>query len=341
MSYLFGGVLKSTVTLLTADILALDTTPFTIVPAPPTGFGILVNQVQLEYIAGTQPFTVTGGGYLVQYSNTHNPSPGLDGGYMASSILTLPFNQFGILGPPMYFGASFNGGVQPVGSFGPTDNSGITNNLTQVQNNGPTATYFGDFTLVNGNVHDGALNGYWVTIAGFTNSANNGTFLVDSATNSTYASIEVVNASAVNETHAGTAVFQNKIKAAAIQLGLFRTTDNPAFSGSYNVGGGLLTATVTAGQGGTGYTPGDTGTVGPGSGGGSGAKYSVTTAPGGVVSAVSITQAGNLFLDGETGIPTTVLTGGGSGTLQLDVASTRKGNGSLKVTTYYQLIPLS
>lgn len=74
--------------------------------------------------------------------------------------------------------------------------------------------------------------------------------------------------------------------------------------------GAILTISVNAG--GTGYAPGDTGTIGAGA-----ATYSVTTAPAGVVTAVSLTAGGTGY-SVATGVSTTATSGGGSG-LKLNI----------------------
>jgi len=102
--------------------------------------------------------------------------------------------------------------------------------------------------------------------------------------------------------------------------------------------GALLTAHV--GVGGTGYAPGDTGTVNSSSGA---ATYQVTTAPGGVVSAVTIPSGGTLpatadYVVGQT-YPTSVSTGGGDGALTLVADTTTHGNGTGKVYVEYIIYP--
>jgi hypothetical protein len=81
-------------------------------------------------------------------------------------------------------------GINPPGAF----------TLTSVSNTGSGAQYNG--TITGGGTPANVYAGYFFTIAGFTNAANNGTFLCIA---SSAFSITVVNANALAETHAGTA----------------------------------------------------------------------------------------------------------------------------------------
>jgi hypothetical protein len=68
-----------------------------------------------------------------------------------------------------------------------------------------TGVYTG--TITNGGSN--AWQGYYFTIAGFTNSANNGTFLCTASSTTT---LTLVNASSTSETHAATAAFQSPLQ---------------------------------------------------------------------------------------------------------------------------------
>jgi hypothetical protein len=80
--------------------------------------------------------------------------------------------------------------------------------LTAAANaSGGTTVYTG--TITNGASPSNAWQGYYFTTSGFTNAANNGTFL---CTASTATNITLANASGVAETHAGTCAFQNPVQ---------------------------------------------------------------------------------------------------------------------------------
>lgn len=110
--------------------------------------------------------------------------------------------------------------------------------------------------------------------------------------------------------------------------------------------GNLQSATVTGGAGGGGYTNGDMGDVLCGQGG----TYTVTGSLAGVVTAVSVT--GGMGYNTQAGCMTQPETGGGDGTLQLDIVvsnagsglttntTVQHGDGSLTVTIWYTIAPL-
>jgi hypothetical protein len=110
--------------------------------------------------------------------------------------------------------------------------------------------------------------------------------------------------------------------------------------------GNLQSATVTLGMGGTGYMNGDTGTV-SGCGDMTG-TYTVLTSTAGVVNTVSVTGGTQYFT--QPNCSTTVTTGGGDGTLQLNVVAAtgsgltvkltdQPGDGTLTITTWYTVAP--
>lgn len=81
--------------------------------------------------------------------------------------------------------------------------------------------------------------------------------------------------------------------------------------------GAVTVANVTFGAGGTNYAPGDTGVV-DGINGGSGATYTVLTVGGsGAVTSFSITPGSGYVVENSN--PTSVLTGNGDGTLEIDI----------------------
>jgi hypothetical protein len=88
--------------------------------------------------------------------------------------------------------------------------------------------------------------------------------------------------------------------------------------------GAITAANVTAGHGGANYAIGDTGSV-VGSGGGSGATYTVTAiGVGGAVTAFTITPGSKYTAVG--GNATSILTGNGDGTLEIDVTAVADNN---------------
>jgi hypothetical protein len=100
-------------------------------------------------------------------------------------------------------------------------------------------------------------------------------------------------------------------------------------------GGVITSATPTSGHLGLLYAVNDTGTF---SGcGNTAAQYKVAAvSAGGLVSSVSILISGSAYIT-LGGCTTTVLTGSGNGTLNLDVVAAN-GNGSILVTTVYTVI---
>jgi hypothetical protein len=93
---------------------------------------------------------------------------------------------------------------------------------------------------------------------------------------------------------------------------------------------------VTSGSAGTGYAPGDTGQIdGEGDGG---AAYTVlTVGGGGAVLTFSVTAGGTGYVP-QTGVTTTVASGGGDGTFEVDVNSVVQPNGTLKATLAYYVV---
>lgn len=85
--------------------------------------------------------------------------------------------------------------------------------------------------------------------------------------------------------------------------------------------GPIVGISVTPTHGGTGYAAGDTFTIG----GGTAGVGTVTLVAAGVAKSVLITTPGTGYQD-ATGVTTTVLTGGGDGTLQVNVAALRQLN---------------
>jgi hypothetical protein len=79
-----------------------------------------------------------------------------------------------------------------------------------------TTVYTG--TITNGALITNMWQGYYFIVTGFTNSANNGTFLCSASTATT---LTLVNATGVAETHAATAAFQNPC-----QIGIHSSTSD-------------------------------------------------------------------------------------------------------------------
>jgi len=105
---------------------------------------------------------------------------------------------------------------------------------------------------------------------------------------------------------------------------------------TYNVG---PISTTTLGAGGLGYAANDTGTITTGNGD---ATYTVlTVGAGGAVLTYSITAPGTLY---ATGAGQATATGGaqpGIGVgFTVNVTAVATGNGTLKIVTYYQIIPV-
>jgi hypothetical protein len=84
--------------------------------------------------------------------------------------------------------------------------------LTQATRSGSNTTY--TFTTESG-AGSNAWDNASVTVAGFTNAGNNGTFTITASTTTTFT---VINASGVNETHAGTAISSAVVQSPAIVL---------------------------------------------------------------------------------------------------------------------------
>jgi hypothetical protein len=132
----------------------------------------------------------------------------------------------------------------------------------------------------------------------------------------------------------------------AIQSAFFDTTD--IFPGPDNESLALVSlsaytngaiATATLGAGGAGYVANDTGTITTGSGD---ATYKVlTVGGGGAVLTLSITGAGTSYAvgNGQATAPGGAQPGAGAG-FTVNVTAVTQGDGTLKVTTYYQIIPV-
>jgi hypothetical protein len=99
--------------------------------------------------------------------------------------------------------------------------------------------------------------------------------------------------------------------------------------------GPILTATVTSGNAGTGYAPGDTGNINTGD---NNAAYTVNTVDGGGgVLTFTLTNGGQGNTV-STGNGTTVTSGGGDGTFEVDINSVGQPNGTATLTLLYYLL---
>jgi hypothetical protein len=116
--------------------------------------------------------------------------------------------------------------------------------------------------------------------------------------------------------------------------------DDGALTVDANTGIGYSGAILTSSldSGGTGYAPGDTGTVD----GGTGATYEVDTVDGGgEVTAFTITAGGSGYIE-ATEVSTQVSTGGGDGFFTINVDSiTPLSDGAARVTVLYYVMELA
>ncbi len=107
--------------------------------------------------------------------------------------------------------------------------------------------------------------------------------------------------------------------------------------GDAGVFGAISSIAVTSGQGGTGYANGDLFNIN----GGNGGIGIVVSNTGGVVDTVAVTgpgtSPGNSYQT-DSGLSTTVNTGGGDGTLQVDLTVPTPGTGNASVTLFYQTV---
>jgi hypothetical protein len=71
-----SDILSARVTLTTAQLEAMYATPVSVLPAPGSGFAIVVEQIQLEIIAGGTAFTAGGAIEFVYHGTSTNPVNG-------------------------------------------------------------------------------------------------------------------------------------------------------------------------------------------------------------------------------------------------------------------------
>lgn len=172
------------------------------------------------------------------------------------------------------------------------------------------------------------------TVAGFTNSGNNGTFLGANAATGT--TIVLHNAGAVNETHAATASNSIENQPLTITIG-----DNFPEIGTM---GAIATAKIMGGHSGTGYSPGDTGDIEDG-GTGTLAHYTVNTIDGGTGIATFTLNSGGCNSGGafgyalNQGYNDTNQSGGGSGAIFVPQTVTQ-GNGTARIVCTYTILPI-
>jgi hypothetical protein len=120
----------------------------------------------------------------------------------------------------------------------------------------------------------------------------------------------------------------------------------PAGASSVSYNCGPITA-LTVANGGTGYAPGDTFNIDPGTvfSDSGNATGHVLTAPGGVVATVAVNTAGSSYLFttanlGSGPYPTTHTSGAGDNALTLNVTGVTAGDGTAVLTVLYQIVTL-
>lgn len=200
---------------------------------------------------------------------------------------------------------------------------------------GRTSTYTGTITGFSDYVVNGGFQrSLRFTIAGFTNGANNGTFRVASTTATT---LSLDNTSAVNETHAATATSQwMENQPMVVMIG-----DN--FPEIKNIGP-ILSASIMAGNSGSGYAPGDTGDIDDG-GTGTFAHYTVNTVNGGTGIATFTLNSGGCNSPGamgyslNQGYSDTNASGAGSGAVFVP-QTVQAGNGIARMVVTYTILPI-
>lgn len=118
-----GGSKLITGTIATpAALIAIYATPLQLVPAPPVGFGIIVNSFYLEAVFGSAAFT-GGGPIIVQYGNTiHGAGTNTIVNATAATIpaaflTTFAANQFGLLVNEGAAGATASANITAAGVF--------------------------------------------------------------------------------------------------------------------------------------------------------------------------------------------------------------------------------
>lgn len=210
MSYLIGGVQTAVVSLTANQIKNLYASPVTIVGAPGTGFFLVPLTAYIQTFPGTQMFASSGA--LLLGHGTPQPvgpiaiqdNPDVDPGACYAVFKEPPFDN----GCSVLFDNIKKNDQLPhkIALTLSQASAAPVFTLTQVSNpaGSGSTTYTGTITGGAGN----AFAKYRFTVTGFTNSANNGTFVCSSSTGTT---LVVQNADAVAETHAATATSQSSL----------------------------------------------------------------------------------------------------------------------------------
>jgi hypothetical protein len=314
-----SGLHCNTVTLTQANILALDTTPFTLVPAPGAGLVVFpfATRWKFTFVTAAYQGTCTAGQYVSMWWN-NNTNPFL---YVFPQQFFLNIENFNW---PAFANvnstvANFSGGMFPFTQGAGNPGAGVDPaNYTNV----PFV-----LELLPGQI--GCLNfGNPVTFV----PVNAGTGYVVGDVVGIPASNDAFEVAAIGAGGTVTTLINNDL--GALAPGTYTATNF----------GNVTSATVTASHGGTGYANGNTGTI---SGCGDGtATYQVSASSGGVVSAVTITSGtASSMYSVHSGCTTTATSGGGSG-LELNTVAAagsgltvavtiQPGDGTLTITTWY------
>lgn len=403
MSYLIGTIQSAVVNLNAGDVGNLYSSPKLVVPSPGSGFLLMPITCYIQFFPGSHKFG-TSGSLVMGYGTTP---------------ITVVSNQDNVDIDPTYNIFSeppYNNGFTSMFDTVKKGDSAWHNvsltlsqvatspvfTLTAASNPVSTqgeVTYTGTITGGTGN----AFEFYTFTITGFTNSANNGTFLCTSSSSST---LVLQNANGVAETHAGSAAAQTTLYTGTItnpaeftpgtpnqrtasftvagftnsaNNGTFKLVGNPtsttillnnpaavsethAATASYSAFnqplvvmmsdgfpnpkdvGAVLTAKIMAGNSGSGYSPGDTGSIDDG-GSGTLATYTVNTIDGGTGIATFTLNTGGNNSQGANGYQLnfgyndTNQSGAGTGAIFVP-QTVQAGNGIARMVVTYTVLPI-
>jgi hypothetical protein len=314
-----SGLHCNTVTLTQANILALDTTPFTLVPAPGAGLVVFpfATRWKFTFVTAAYQGTCTASQYVsMWWNNNTNPFLSIFPQQFFLNIENFNWPAFANVNSTV---ANFSGGMFPFTQGAGNPGAGVDPaNYTNVP-----------FVLELQPRQIGCLNfGNPVTFV----PVNAGTGYVVGDVVGIPASNDAFEVAAIGAGGTVTTLINNDL--GALAPGTYTATNF----------GNVTSATVTASHGGTGYANGNTGTI---SGCGDGtATYQVSASSGGVVSAVTITSGtASSMYSVHSGCTTTATSGGGSG-LELNTVAAagsgltvavtiQPGDGTLTITTWY------
>lgn len=305
-----GLLCNRTVSLTPTDVLALNAGPFTVVPAPGAGKVAFPVSLRWRVHGGTHPWVNTGdsAGTYLWWGAVGNPfgeiSAGLDG-FLPDPYVNTPnlVLTFATGSTPTPDAAAFTSG------FG----------IQPDRFRGVDPAQYDNLPLVLGSATNETLNrGPVLSVAPSDAGAD-----------------YIVGEQVAPDSHGmpnDCLWTVTSVNGSGGVTGIANTTPGTNCPGGMALpttsqGAPIVSATVSSGLGGNGYTIGDTGLVGD-----TGGAYAVTGATDGVVTSVMLTNPGQSYFTGA-GYGTTVTSGGGDGGLALDLVAALPGTGLTANTT--------